>query len=92
MLLLDEPSAGLAQREAEALAELLAELRGALGAALLVIDHDLPLVLGLADRIVVLEHGRVVEDGCHDSLLQAGGRYAEMYTLQASRFWTDADG
>jgi len=34
----------------------------------------------------VLEHGRVVEDGRHDELVAAGGRYAAMYSLQASRF------
>jgi ABC-type branched-subunit amino acid transport system ATPase component/branched-subunit amino acid ABC-type transport system permease component len=63
VLLLDEPSGGLAQREAEALVGLLARLRTELGAAMLVIDHDLPLVLGLADRVVVLAEGRVVTQG-----------------------------
>jgi ABC-type branched-subunit amino acid transport system ATPase component len=62
-MLLDEPSAGLAQREAEALAGLLARVHSELGAAMLVIDHDLPLVLGLADRVVVLAEGRVVTEG-----------------------------
>jgi ABC-type branched-subunit amino acid transport system ATPase component/branched-subunit amino acid ABC-type transport system permease component len=63
VLLLDEPSAGLAQREAEALAGLLARLRGELNAAMVVIDHDLPLVMGLADRVVVLAEGKVVTEG-----------------------------
>jgi ATP-binding cassette subfamily B protein len=44
-----------------------------------------------ADRIVVIEHGRVVEDGTHHSLLAAGGRYAVMYELQAARFREETD-
>ena len=39
-----------------------------------------------ADRIVVLEGGRVVEEGSHETLLALGGRYAHMFTLQAQRF------
>ena len=42
-----------------------------------------------ADRIVVLDGGRVAEDGTHESLVAAGGRYATMFALQAQRF---ADG
>jgi ATP-binding cassette subfamily B protein len=39
-----------------------------------------------ADRIVVIEHGRVVESGSHAQLVERKGRYAEMYALQAARF------
>jgi ABC-type multidrug transport system fused ATPase/permease subunit len=45
-----------------------------------------------ADRIVVLEHGAVIEDGSHDALVAAGGRYAGMYALQAARFVDEAAG
>jgi ATP-binding cassette, subfamily B, bacterial len=39
-----------------------------------------------AERIVVIDGGRVVEDGSHDALMAAGGRYARMFSLQAERF------
>jgi ABC-type branched-subunit amino acid transport system ATPase component len=63
VLLLDEPAAGVAQREAEALAPLLTEVRDHLDAAILVIEHDLGVLGDVADRIVALDHGRVVADG-----------------------------
>jgi ABC-type multidrug transport system fused ATPase/permease subunit len=43
-----------------------------------------------ADRICVLEHGRVVELGSHDELMELGGRYKTMFDLQASRFYVEA--
>jgi len=44
-----------------------------------------------ADRIAVISGGRVVEDGSHDELMAVGGRYAEMFALQAGRFVELAD-
>ena len=61
VLLLDEPSSGLAQRETEALAPLLLDVRTTLGAGVLLVEHDLALVDAVADRTVTLELGRVVE-------------------------------
>jgi ABC-type branched-subunit amino acid transport system ATPase component/ABC-type branched-subunit amino acid transport system permease subunit len=63
VLLLDEPSSGIAQRETEALAPVLARLRAETGCALLVIEHDMALVTSLADRLVALDLGRVVAEG-----------------------------
>jgi len=63
VLLLDEPSSGIAQREAEALGPMLHDLRDQLGASLLVIEHDLTLLRAVSDRLVALDLGRVVAVG-----------------------------
>jgi branched-chain amino acid transport system ATP-binding protein len=63
VLLLDEPSSGIAQREAEALAPMLRRVRDQLGASLLVIEHDLPLLGQISDRMIALDLGRVVAEG-----------------------------
>ena len=55
------------------------------GLTTIVVSHRFSTVRR-AQRIVVLEHGRVVEDGDHDALVACGGRYAAMYALQARRF------
>jgi ATP-binding cassette subfamily B protein len=86
VLVLDEPTASLDVRAETGLYDRFHDLTR--GVTTIVVSHRFSTVRR-AERIVVLEHGRVVEDGSHESLLAAGGRYAEMYTLQASRFWTD---
>jgi branched-chain amino acid transport system ATP-binding protein len=63
VLLLDEPSSGIAQREAEALAPMLRRVRDELGASLLVIEHDLPLLGSISDRMIALDLGRLVAEG-----------------------------
>jgi ABC-type branched-subunit amino acid transport system ATPase component len=63
MLLLDEPSSGIAQRETEALGVLLRDIKAQLDLTLLVIEHDIPLIMGLADRIVAMDAGRVIATG-----------------------------
>jgi branched-chain amino acid transport system ATP-binding protein len=63
VVLLDEPSSGIAQREAEALGPVLKRVREELGASLLVIEHDLPLLMSIADRMIALDLGRLVVDG-----------------------------
>ncbi len=63
VLVLDEPSSGIAQREAEALAPLLTRIRDETGCAMLVIEHDMPLITGVSDRLIALELGRVIAEG-----------------------------
>jgi branched-chain amino acid transport system ATP-binding protein len=63
VVLLDEPSSGIAQREAEALGPLILRIREALGASILVIEHDMPLITSVADRLVALELGHVITTG-----------------------------
>ncbi|HEX6489027.1 MAG TPA: ATP-binding cassette domain-containing protein [Candidatus Dormibacteraeota bacterium] len=63
LLLLDEPSSGIAQRETEALGVLLRRLRDEVGITLFVIEHDIPLIMGLADRIIAMESGHVIAAG-----------------------------
>ena len=62
VLLLDEPSSGIAQREAEALGPLLLRIREQTGATLLVIEHDVPLLLSVSDRLIALDLGEIVDE------------------------------
>ena len=70
VVLLDEPSSGIAQREAEALGPLLRRVRDELGASLLVIEHDLPLLTSISDRMIALDLGRVVVDGAPRDVIE----------------------
>jgi ABC-type branched-subunit amino acid transport system ATPase component len=63
VLCLDEPTAGVAQRETEAFGPLILEIRRQLGASMLVIEHDMPLIMGISDRVYCLEAGRVIAAG-----------------------------
>jgi ATP-binding cassette subfamily B protein len=83
LVLLDEPTAQLDVRgEAEIFGRILAATRSV---TTILISHRFSTVRH-ADRICVLEHGRVIELGTHDELIALGGRYKTMFELQASRF------
>ncbi|MEY2475953.1 MAG: hypothetical protein QOG87_1268 [Actinomycetota bacterium] len=69
VLLLDEPSSGIAQRESEALAELLGDIRDLTGASMVLIEHDIPLVSSVADRMACMHLGRVIAVGSPQDIL-----------------------
>jgi ABC-type branched-subunit amino acid transport system ATPase component len=69
LMCLDEPSAGVAQRETEALGQLLRHVCEHTGAAMLVIEHDMPLLAGLCDRLVAMELGQIMVQGRPEEVL-----------------------
>jgi branched-chain amino acid transport system ATP-binding protein len=70
VILLDEPSAGIAQREVEALAEVILRLREMAEATILMVEHDIPLVRMVAGRLLVLEYGQMIADGEVEHVLE----------------------
>lgn len=83
LLILDEPTASLDARSEYEVFQRFAELTK--GKMALLISHRFSTVR-MADRIVVLENGRIVEQGSHSQLMALGGRYASMFELQASSY------
>ncbi|HEX6394135.1 MAG TPA: ATP-binding cassette domain-containing protein [Acidimicrobiales bacterium] len=69
VLLLDEPSGGVAQKETEALGPLLRRVQQRTGCSILIIEHDMPLLSGLCDRLVALELGGVIAEGTPTGVL-----------------------
>jgi ABC-type branched-subunit amino acid transport system ATPase component len=63
LLLLDEPTAGVAQRECEMFPPLLRRIRDELGCAIVIVEHDMPMLMSLCDRVYALEAGRVIAEG-----------------------------
>jgi ATP-binding cassette subfamily B protein len=83
LLILDEPTAALDAKSEHEVFQRFAELTR--GKMALLISHRFSTVK-MADRILVLENGKIAEQGHHDELLLNGGRYAEMFELQASSY------
>ncbi|WP_207917050.1 ABC transporter ATP-binding protein [Micromonospora sp. KC723] len=89
LLVLDEPTAHLDVRTEFEVFSRLAGNRG--GASVVLISHRLSTVRH-ADRIVLLDGGRITENGDHDELVARRGRYAELFAIQARRFATGGRG
>ncbi|MBJ32127.1 MAG: ABC transporter [Acidimicrobiaceae bacterium] len=68
ILCLDEPTAGIAQRETEAFGPLLKQIQQELGATMVVIEHDMPMIMALSDRVYCLEAGQVIAEGTPDEV------------------------
>lgn len=83
VLILDEPTASLDARSEFEVFQRFAELTE--GKMALFVSHRFSTVR-MADRIVVLEKGRIIEDGSHERLSSRGGRYAEMFEMQAANY------
>jgi len=83
VLILDEPTAALDARSEFEVFQRFAELTA--GKMALFISHRFSTVR-MADRIVVIDQGRIAEDGTHDELTHLGGRYAEMFEMQAASY------
>lgn len=83
LIILDEPTSALDPRSEYEVIRKFTEL--VRGRTVLLISHRLSAVR-LADRILVVSQGRIVEDGTHEQLLKTGGVYAEMYRMQASYY------
>lgn len=69
LLLLDEPAAGMNPAETAELMETIALVRNKFGISILLIEHDMSLVMGICERLVVLEYGRVIADGLPDEVV-----------------------
>jgi ABC-type multidrug transport system fused ATPase/permease subunit len=89
LFVLDEPTASLdAPSEQEIFGRYVArarELSACTGAITVIVSHRFSTVTG-ADRILVLDGGRLVEDGTHEELVALGGRYADLYDIQATAY------
>ncbi len=89
VLCLDEPTAGVAQRETEAFGPLIVNIREQLGATMIVIEHDMPLIMSISDRVYCLEAGAVIAEGepdevRHDPLVVASYLGTDERAIQRS--------
>jgi ABC-type branched-subunit amino acid transport system ATPase component len=68
LLLLDEPTAGMNSREKDEVIDLVSRLRRERGYTIVLIEHDMPVVKGVSDRVVALDFGRKIAEGTYDEV------------------------
>ena len=78
LLLLDEPTAGMNASETREMTDFIRRLRAELGLTVLLIEHDMRVVMGISDRITVLDHGEVIAEG-GPAEVRANPRVIEAY-------------
>ncbi len=83
VLILDEPTASL---DARAEYEVFRRFAGLMAGRMAVIISHRFSTVRMADRIIVFDEGRVVEEGAHDALVARGGLYSELFSLQAEGY------
>jgi branched-chain amino acid transport system ATP-binding protein len=69
LILLDEPTAGMNPRETKELTDLIGEIRDRFGVTILLIEHDMPVVRGVSERVVVLDFGQKIAEGTFDQIV-----------------------
>ena len=84
VLLLDEPASGIAQKEVERLGPMLKQIRDDTGCAVLLIEHDMPLLLGVSERIYALDFGKVIAEGTPEEVT-SNDRVLESYLGRTRR-------
>jgi branched-chain amino acid transport system ATP-binding protein len=78
LLLLDEPTAGMNPSESETLTQFMRKLRDELGLSILLIEHDMKVVMGVSERVTVLDHGEKIAEG-EPTAVRADPRVVEAY-------------